>query len=78
MNTGLSLMQILVAAAYAFILIELALVAAVYCFKIIEAVLKYRKPVVCICGHRFVLPKIGQYICPKCGKRHLSRLLETS
>ena len=50
----------------------IVLVVAVHILLIIGLVFNLRKRVICICGHRFNLPDIGDYICPSCGNIHLT------
>jgi hypothetical protein len=50
----------------------IVLVVAANILLIIGVVFNLRKRAICICGHRFNLPDVGKYICPGCGKIHLT------
>jgi len=48
------------------------LVVAAHILLILGVVFDLRKRAICICGHRFNLPDVGDYICPGCGRMHLT------
>ncbi len=57
MSVGASLIIVFVVAAHILLII---------------GVVFNRKRAICICGHGFNLPDVGKYICPGCGKMHLT------